>query len=186
MQIAASPMTDAAVTASPVAGEVYPGIDGFLGTRGSLMLDVVVLAMVAVVPVLLISIALVKFRQLYSVHKTLQLMLGAALLVAVVLFEIDIRLHGWQERAVPSPYFDPGPAVSPVEGVLYVHLVFAISAAVLWAIVIVRALRQFPSPPVPGVHSASHIFWARLAALSMVLTAVTGWSFYWLAFVASK
>ena len=34
----------------------YPGIGGFLGTRGSLMLDVVFLAMFVVVPLLAVSV----------------------------------------------------------------------------------------------------------------------------------
>src|SRR5579863_724866 len=38
--------------------------------------------------------------------------------------------------------------------------------------------------PMSGPHSASHRFWGRLAALDMLCTAVSGWTFYWLAFVA--
>jgi hypothetical protein len=56
---------------------------------------------------------------------------------------------------------------------------------VLWVVVIVRAIRRFPVPPVPCEHSRAHIFWARAAAIDMTLTAATGWTFYWLAFVAS-
>ena len=40
----------------------YPGIDGFLGTRASLMLDVVFLAMFAVLPVMGWSIWKVRRR----------------------------------------------------------------------------------------------------------------------------
>ncbi|HVW45670.1 MAG TPA: DUF420 domain-containing protein, partial [Solirubrobacterales bacterium] len=65
---------------------------------------------------------------------------------------------------------------------LGVHLLFAVTTALLWIFVMVRALRRFPCPPAPNDHSRSHIFWARLAAIDMLLTAVTGWAFYWLAF----
>ena len=61
--------------------------DGFLGYRTSFMLDVVVCALVAVVPVLLYSIYLVKFRRQYALHKTLQLILGVALLLTVAAFD---------------------------------------------------------------------------------------------------
>ena len=54
----------------------------------------------------------------------------------------------------------------------------------LWIVVIVRAVRNFPHPPQPGAHSSSHIFWAWLATVEMAMTALTGWIFYWLAFVA--
>ena len=83
----------------------YPGIDGFLGTRASLMLDVVFLAMFVVVPVMLWSIYQVKYRRRYLLHKRVQLTLALVLLAAVTLFEVDMRIHGWQQRAELSPYF---------------------------------------------------------------------------------
>jgi len=156
----------------------YGGINGFLGTRASLMLDVVFLAMFVVVPVLSWSIYLARIRRNYALHKQVQLTLGAVLLAAVTLFEIDMRVNGWTDRAEPSPYWKGG----TVRSVLIVHLIFAVSSAVLWVTVIVRALRNFPSPPTPGPHSAWHKRWAWIAAVDMLLTSLTGWIFYWLAF----
>jgi hypothetical protein len=43
---------------------------------------------------------------------------------------------------------------------------------------------NFPCPPAPGPHSPWHIRWAKVAAIDMLMTAITGWLFYWLAFVA--
>ena len=158
----------------------FPGLDGFLGTRASFMLDVVFVAMLAVIPVMFWSIYQVRHRQRFTLHKNVQLTLAALLLVAVVAFEIDIRIYGWQERSSGHS----GSGVSPIVwGALYTHLFFAITSAVLWPWVIYRAWRRFPVPPVPGEHSPSHIFWARLAAMDMLLTAITGWVFYFLAFV---
>jgi uncharacterized membrane protein YozB (DUF420 family) len=159
-------------------------MDGFLGTRASLMLDVVALAMLVLVPVLAFSIYQVKVRRNYSLHKAIQLTLGGVLLVAVTLFEVDVRLHGWRHLAAPSPYASHEGSTDWVMIVLTVHLFFAVSSAVLWVLVIARALRNFPSPPVPGPHSAWHRRWATIAAIDMTCTAVTGWVFYWLAFVA--
>jgi hypothetical protein len=83
----------------------HPGLDGFLGTRASLMLDVVFLAMFAVIPAMGLSIALVRYLRLYTLHKWIQLTLGAILLLAVTAFELDMRLFGWRERAAASPYY---------------------------------------------------------------------------------
>ena len=163
---------------------MYPGIDGFLGTRASLMLDVVLLAMVAVLPVLLWSIWLVKYRRRFQIHKTVQLVLGATLAVTVTLFELDMRINGWMPRAEASPYFGTEDSMGGLFYALYVHLFFAVTTVLLWIVVIVRAVRRFPKPPAPNEHSASHIRLARLAAIDMCLTSVTGWTFYWLAFVA--
>lgn len=153
-------------------------MDGFLGTRASIMLDVVFLAMFAVLPIMGWSIWLVKYRQNYRLHKAVQLILGGVLLVTVVLFETDMRLNGWRDRAQSSEYFNDWVFHS-----LYIHLCFAVTTALLWVAVIVQALRKFPSPPVPCAHSPRHIFWAKLAAIDMCLTALTGWVFYWLAFM---
>jgi uncharacterized membrane protein YozB (DUF420 family) len=68
---------------------------------------------------------------------------------------------------------------------LIVHLSFAVPTLVLWTIVVVQALRKFSRPPLPGPHSRWHTRWAMFAAVGMVLTAITGWLFYWLAFVAT-
>jgi len=63
-------------------------------------------------------------------------------------------------------------------------LCFSISTAVLWVFVVVQAMRKIPDPPGPSEYSSRHEFWARLAAADMLMTAVTGWVFYWMAFVA--
>jgi len=169
-----------------LADQTYPGINGFLGSRGSLMLDVVFLAMFAVLPVLAVSIYLVK-RGHFELHKKLQLTLGLVLLIAVAAFEVDMRLNDWEARAVESPYFSLDAKWTCTAGVaLIIHLFFAVPTAVLWTVVIVQALRKFPRPPQPGQHSASHKFWGWLAAMEMFLTAITGWVFYYLAFIATK
>ena len=165
----------------------FPGIGGFLGTRGSLMLDVVFLAMFIVTPLLAASILLVKRRRQYELHKRLQIAMAGVLLVAVLLFEIDIRVNGWEARAEPSPYFDAAHKWTCPAGIaLIVHLSFAVPTLVLWIVVFARALRGFANPPAPGPHSAAHARWGWLAAGGMAMTAVTGWFFYWLAFVASE
>ena len=158
-------------------------IPGFLGTRASLMLDVVFLAMFLVVPVLAFSIYLVR-RGRYALHRKIQLVLGAVLLVTVLAFELDLRFFtDWRKLAEPSPYYhSEGRCL--VWTALMVHLTFAVPVGFLWAFVIVQALRKFPYPPTPGRHSRSHKFWGWLAVSFMVMTAITGWTFYWLAFVA--
>jgi uncharacterized membrane protein YozB (DUF420 family) len=67
---------------------------------------------------------------------------------------------------------------------LGIHLVFAISTPVLWAWVVWEAVTRFPAPLTPGSHGPRHRWMARMAAADLVLTAITGTIFYWLAFVA--
>lgn len=165
-----------------LAQQSLPGIPGFLGTRGSLMLDVVFLAMFAVVPALAFSIFLVR-RGKYQWHKTLQTVLASVLLVAVLAFELDMRFGGgWRERAALSRYWGEG--LNLVWQSLLVHLLFAIPTLFLWIFVVVQASRKFPTQPGPGIHSSSHRFWGWASVIGMTMTAITGWIFYWLAFVA--
>ena len=155
-------------------------MNGFLGTRASLMLDVVFLAMFAVIPVMSCSIWLVKYRRRFLLHKRIQITLGIVLLVTVAAFEADMLINGWDHRAFAPPATEPA---AKVYYMLYVHLVFAVSSALLWIWVIVQAQRKFPQPPAPCAYSSRHIFWARIAAIDMTCTAVTGWTFYAMAFV---
>lgn len=155
------------------------GRDGFLGTRASFLLDVVVVAMVGVLALLALSVYLVRYRGQYTLHKRIQLTLAAALIVVVGLFEAEMRLYGWRGRAESSPYY-----ATWVFPSLTVHLCFSVSTCVLWAGVVVAALRKFDRPARPGPHSATHRLWGWLAAIDMLCTAISGWIFYWLAFAA--
>ncbi|MFM7035488.1 MAG: DUF420 domain-containing protein [Planctomycetia bacterium] len=156
------------------------GIDGFLGSRGSLGMDVVVVGLLAVLPLLAWSIHLVRTRRNYAAHRRIQLFIAAALLACIVVFEIDVRLvSDWKDRARPSPWWPTGVLTS-----LGIHLVFATTTLVLWIWTLWEAMARFPNPPAPGSHGPRHRFMARLAAIDLVITAVTGITFYWLAFVA--
>jgi len=167
-------------TAQPAPPASVPGLNGFLGSRASLGTDLVFVALFAVIPLLAWSVQLAR-RQHYRWHKQAQLAIAAALLVAIVIFEIDMRfVSGWKPRAVDSPWWPGG-----VWTALSVHLVFAISTVVLWIWVVWEAVRRFPVPPAPAAHSRRHRLMGRLAAADLVLTSLTGWIFYWFAFVAS-
>lgn len=160
--------------------------DGFLGYRASFMLDFVVVALVLIVPVLLFSLYAVKVQRRYRLHRNLQLILGVVLLIAVALFEVDLRLQGgW--KAIVDKRTTPLTAaqLATVGNVLAVHLVFAISTPVLWAATIYLALRRMPNPPAPCAHSAQHKLLGWLSTVDITLTSVTGLLFYYLAFVAT-
>ena len=159
---------------------VSSGIDGFLGTRASIGMDVVLVGLIATLPLLAWSIYLVARKRDFQTHRKLQLLIAGALVAAIVVFEIDVRLiSDWKLRAKPSPYWPSG-----VLSALGIHLVFAVSTLVLWTWVVWEAVTRFPNPPAPNAHSPRHRLMARLAAVDLVLTAVTGTAFYWLAFVA--
>ena len=164
--------------------------NGFLGFDSSLMLDVVVSALVLIVPAILYSLYLVKVRKNFHGHKKLQLALGVVLLLAVAAFEVDTQIvhGGWQNivNKEGSPVRLEGEALERVRNVLRIHLVFAVSTPVLWIVTTVLALRRFPDPPVPGPHSGLHKALGWAATVDIVMTAVTGLWWYYVAFIATK
>lgn len=158
----------------------YPGWDGFLGTRASFMLDAVCTGMIVVMLALTWSIRQARVHRNFLLHKRAQLALAGLLAIVITAFEIDIRVNGWQQRAAGSL---EGGASQAVYTALWIHLFFALTTVVLWMVVIVLGLRRFSHPPIPNEHSAFHRRWGWLAAIDMLLTTLTGWVFYVLAFV---
>lgn len=160
--------------------------NGFLGYNASFMLDVVVCALLLVVPTLIYSLYVVKVRRNYTRHRNIQVMLGVVLLVTVAAFEIDMQVvhKGWQNIvAKRTPPLTPDELMF-VRKVLWVHLVFAITTPLLWGATLVLALKRFGSPPQPGPHSKLHSTLGWLSAVDITLTSITGLLFYYVAFIA--
>ena len=163
--------------------------NGFLGYHTSFMLDFVVCALVVIVPVLLMSIWLVKFGRRYEQHRFLQTVLCVVLLIAVAAFEVDLQIiHGGWKNVIRKSYSDDAlfaERISEAEPWLWLHLVFAVTTPLLWVITIWMAWRQFASPLKPGAHSQLHRRLGWLSTIDVTLTAVTGLIFYYVAFVAA-
>jgi len=160
--------------------------NGFLGFGASFMLDFVVVALIAVVPVVLWSLYAVRIQRNYAMHRTLQILLGAVLLVTVVAFEVDMRMQGGWQAIINKPGLTPRRSPDEIETirkVLYFHLVFAISTPFLWGTALVLALKRFSRPPLPGAHSRLHRRLGWTATVDLVMTSLTGLVFYYFAFV---
>lgn len=162
-------------------------LDGFLPfSRATIMFDVVALAMVVFLPSLAWSVSLAK-RGRYELHKSVQTTLTVALALTIALFEIDVQTAkwryegGWRALTVESPFHG-----GPLDRLLRVHLAFAVAAAVLWTIAFAQALLNFGRPPSPGPYSRNHKLLAWAAALALTATCATGWTFYYMAFVATS
>lgn len=153
---------------------------GFLPNRASGTLDFVVVAMVLVLVAMGFSIYQVRSKNNPRLHRMVQLVTAIVLLITLVGFEVDIRINGWREMAEASPYYDSG----VVGWSLAIHLMFAIPTPFIWAGVIGFGLSRFRESFQAGEFNRIHRIWGRAAAFFMAMTAVTGWVFYYLAFVA--
>ncbi|MBI5757361.1 MAG: DUF420 domain-containing protein [Planctomycetales bacterium] len=154
--------------------------DGFLGYKSSFMLDVVALSLVLVVPLLVWSLYLVKVMRRYGAHRRLQTLLGLVLLVAVSAFEIDMRMQGGIDGILAKR---PVPLTSDqrsfFNGLLAVHLVFAVSTVLLWGLTLILAWKRTPHPPAPSPHSRLHKRLGWMSAIDITLTAITGLMVYY-------
>ena len=147
---------------------------GFLGTRADLLMDVVILALIAVVPIVLYNWNLAR-RARYTRHKTLQVGLALLLAGVVGLFEINLRMQG----GIFAATRDSGYAGTPTLNFwIYLHTFFAVTTLLVWAVLIVASLRRFPSPPEPGPFSHTHKRWGRLGMVWMLVTGVTSLPVY--------
>ena len=157
--------------------------DGFLGYRTSFMLDLVACALIVVVPLLLYSLFVVKYRRQFVKHRNLQVTLGAILMVTVFSFEIDLQwVQGGWENVVAKREITTE-QIATARTMLHVHLLFAISTPFLWCATLIYAFKRFNSPPRPGKHSRLHKTLGWLSTIDITLTSVTGLMFYYLAFV---
>ncbi len=142
---------------------------GFLGTRGDLLMDIVIVALVAVVPIVFYNWRLARTGR-YPLHKTMQISLAVLLGAVVGLFEYNLRLQGGIfEATAASSYAGTG----TLNFWIYLHTFFAITTIFIWIGLIAVSLRRFPNPPVPGAFSGRHRFWGRLGMIWMLVTGVT-------------
>jgi len=153
----------------------------FEQSRAPISLDILAIVLLIIVPIQLLSLLLLWRRKAYRGHMILQLVIASLLGPAVLAFEIQIRIYGWRHLAELSPYYD-----SWVLPALVFHLIWAIPALLLWVFMIYGALKNFGLSPKPSKYSIIHKRMGRLAVITMMGTGLTGWLFYWLAFLATE
>lgn len=142
---------------------------GFLGTRADLLMDIVIVALVAVVPIVLYNWHLARAGR-YPRHKALQVGLATLLAVVVGVFEYNLRLQGGIFAATAASRYA---GTATLNGWIYVHTFFAITTLLVWVVLIAVSLRRFPSPPAPNGFSATHRRWGRIGMVWMLLAGIT-------------
>ena len=151
---------------------------GFLGTRGDLLMDIVVLSFAWIIPILAWSYRTTQTRQ-YGKHKRIQIILASILAIVIVIFEVDMRLSGGIFEMTKGSRFAGTPVLNTSIGV---HVLLSILTTISWIVLIALSLRRFPNPPVPGSFSRLHRFWGKFGMLAMALTGITGIELYVIGF----
>ena len=142
---------------------------GFLGTRADLLMDVVIVALVAVVPIVGYNWRLARGGN-FQRHKTLQIALAVLLGAVVGLFEYNLRLQGGIFVATAASSYA---GTTTLNFWIYLHTFFAITTILVWVVLIIASLRRFPKPPAPNAFSRTHRHWGRIGMIWMLVTRLT-------------
>lgn len=149
-------------------------IEGFLGTRADLIVDIVMVASAAL-PFLMYGAIRFAKKGEYDRHKWAQIILFTVVILLVIGLEVDIRFGGLDQVIEQSHYY--GTAV--LTTIFIIHLIFAISSALLWLWLIIVSARRYP------VHFRfPHKKYGILVFIDIVLTTITGWILYAMVFSA--
>lgn len=147
-----------------------------------ILIDIVNFSFIVIVPALIYSWAQARKGE-YSFHKKIQLTLFAVLFVAVILFEVDLRMRGGIFEMVKDSRF-AGTAF--LNGLIWFHMLTSITTSFIWIGLIGMSLRKFASLPVPNNFSRIHKSWGKLGMIDMILTGITGVMLYVLGFAMTK
>ena len=152
---------------------------GFLGTRGDILMDLVVLSFGLILPLLLISWRMAR-RGEYTGHRAIQLSIATALLIAVGLFELDMTMSGGIfALTAASSYAGTG----LLNGLIYGHTLVAIASTLVWVPLVIVSLRRFPNPPASNAFGPRHRFWGRTGMVLMMLSGMSAVPLYYVGFV---
>jgi putative membrane protein len=143
-----------------------------------ILIDIVNFSFIVIVPTLIYSWLKVRNGE-YSLHKNIQLTLFAVLFVAVILFEVDLRMRGGIFEMVKDSQFAE---TFFLMSLIWFHLFVSVTTALIWIGLVIFSLWKFPSPPAPNSFSRIHIFWGKLGIIDMILTGITGVMLYILGF----
>ena len=150
---------------------------GFLGTGAPFMMDVVVIALFVINPALFWSIQQAKNGK-FELHRKVQLTLAIVLLIAVILFEVEIRLANGIVNIIGEEKYTP-----LFQVILYIHIFFSVTTTVLWGILTYKACKLYTPQGFPDHYIHTHKKMGWISALDLLLTTLTGFVVYYLGFL---
>ncbi len=158
-------------------------MSGFLGFGASFMLDFVMVSLILVVPIVLLGIFLAK-NKIYKTHSRLMFSFSFLLLLVILIFELDIRLHGGIQGIAEAAGRGTHVQTLFFLILLYVHFFFSISCCVFWGGTLLGACKNFYWPsPLPTSYSVIHRKRAWVSLFFLFGVVVTGMMVYYFAFV---
>jgi len=149
-------------------------MEGFLGTRGNFVIDLVI-TISGFLPFLLLFTFYLAVIGKKLLHKYLQITLFSTVSILVVALETSIQFGGLSQISKQSPYS----GTIELTVLFAVHLIFAISSFLGWLWLIVKSTKRYPN-----AFDFDHKKWGKILFWDIVLMVITGWMLYWMTFAA--
>jgi putative membrane protein len=151
---------------------------GFISDRSDVLMDTLLVFFVGMPFLVLGSIRLARQGKLRS-HRKAQTATFAVVMLAFILFELDMRLSGLGAAGVA------GSSVPRTFLLLYmaVHILIAVATCAAWVPLVIASWRRFDRR-LPGTFSARHKIWGKAVFAGVCLCASTGAGFYYMLFLA--
>ena len=151
---------------------------GFLGTRADCYMDIAIILFTTLPFFILIALQLARHRKFIS-HRNMQIATLALVLIALGIFELDIRLTG----GINAFLAHSSMPMSFTRRFLDFHIVIASVTALVWIGLAVTSWTRF-TKVLPGRFSSRHIWWGKATFVCICLTSGTGAAVYLMTFVA--
>lgn len=147
-------------------------MEGFLGTRGDFVVDLV-MTISGFLPFLLMFSFYLAARGQHDLHKNFQIVLFSIVTLLVIALELDVQLGGLKDISKQSPYA----GTTELMIVFIVHLFFAVTSFFGWLWLIIKSAKRYPI-----FFEYDHKKWGKIIFWDIVLMAITGWILYWMSF----
>jgi uncharacterized membrane protein YozB (DUF420 family) len=144
---------------------------GIFGTRADAFMDVTIVLLTVLPFAMLFAFRLARRRRV-ATHRSLQIGLLLAVLTALVLFELDIRMSGGTTAFVAQSRF--GALVMPL---LRFHIAIATVTFLSWLSLILASIKRYERV-LPGAFSARHRAWGKLTFVGVCLLSSSGAALY--------
>lgn len=152
---------------------------GLFSDRSLLILDLVMVAALAAVPLLVLAWRKARGGR-WATHRNLMLAITAVLAVAVVAVELALKASGGVFVMAEGSTYD---GTTLLAASLWIHVSFAGLVSLWWPALIALSLWRFARPPEPGSFSRIHKVGGYGGLILMALTGLTAAELYVVAFI---
>ncbi len=152
---------------------------GFLDTRASYLIDIIISFLVTLPIATICSIFFVK-RGYIKIHQFLQISLFFITIGSLSIFAYTVHYIEGFDYLIRKSSINPNMAFA----ILTIHVLSVITATMTWFLTIFYAINDKKRRALPGVYSGPHRRAGWRVLLSIVMVSITSLGIYWVLYIA--